>query len=92
MSSHRKSRISIITATLTGMLILSACGLQIGPQATPTPTIPPAPTATATPAPKVLTVCIGQEPETLYLYGGSSRSMWSVLEGVYDGPVDTVNY
>lgn len=92
MSLHRTSRISIITATLTGMLFLSACGLQIGPQATPTPTIPPAPTATATPAPKVLTVCIGQEPETLYLYGGSSRSMWSVLEGVYDGPVDTVNY
>jgi peptide/nickel transport system substrate-binding protein len=55
--------------------------------ATPTPVLP-----TATAAPKSLVVCLGQEPTTLYPYGGSSRAMWSVLEAIYDGPIDTVNF
>lgn len=52
----------------------------------------PEPSATATSVPKTLTVCIGQEPTTLYPYGGTSRSMWSVLDAVYDGPIDVSNY
>ena len=61
---------------------------------TPLPSITPIPpTPTGTPVqPRHLTVCIGQEPQTLYAYGGSSRSMWSVLEAIYDGPIDTVNF
>ena len=39
-----------------------------------------------------MTICLGQEPDTLYLYGGSSKSMWSVLESVYDGPFDTRSF
>ena len=30
--------------------------------------------------PRTLTVCLAEEPQTLYPYGGSSRSMWNVLE------------
>jgi len=82
--------LKILTSILIGMMILTACALQVGVSPTPTPT--QLPTHTATPEPKKLTICIGQEPETLFLYGSSSRSMWSVLEAIYDGPIDTVNY
>ncbi|MEA4910393.1 MAG: ABC transporter substrate-binding protein [Anaerolineaceae bacterium] len=51
--------------------------------------VPPLPTPTATPEPRTLVVCVGQEPETLYPYGGISDSTWSILEAVYDGPFDT---
>ena len=54
------------------------------------PTVLPTPEPTAVPS--ELTVCLGQEPSSLYLYASSTRSTWSVLEAVYDGPIDTVNY
>jgi peptide/nickel transport system substrate-binding protein len=57
--------------------------------ATPTATLPPAP---VTPASRTLVVCLGQEPTSLYVYGSSSRGMWSVLEAIYDGPIDTRQY
>ena len=40
---------------------------------------------------KVLNVCLGKEPESLFFYNSSSRSMWSVLESIYDGPFDVMN-
>jgi peptide/nickel transport system substrate-binding protein len=51
---------------------------------------------TATPEPVVeepapertLVICMGQEPETLYTYGGSMLAMSSVLQAIYDGPWD----
>ncbi len=59
------------------------------PSATPTAE----PTATATPIPeRLLTICLGQEPASLYLYNGNGHAMWSVLEAVYDGPIDTRGY
>jgi peptide/nickel transport system substrate-binding protein len=71
--------------------ILAACsgkGLFTTP-ATPTPE----PTATATPIPqRLLTICLGQEPSSLYLYNGNGHAMWSVLEAIYDGPIDTRGY
>ena len=48
----------------------------------------PAPTPTATPIPRVLTVCLGAEPDTLYLYGGNTMAQNHVMEAVYDGPID----
>lgn len=65
------------------------------PTSAPTDTDPtlPQPTATQTPVPtRTLVMCLTSEPQTLYLYGGSSRSMWSVLEAIYDGPFDTRGY
>lgn len=81
----------IISILLIG-LILSACG-QKNP--TPTPTNPPdtTPAAVPTPTPETeteLNICLGREPLGLYIYGGSSRPQWSVLEAVYDGPIDRV--
>lgn len=89
MNLSRTSRWLSILLTV----MLAACQTPAAVQ--PTATLPPVPTEEPTPTvPPVrsLTVCLGQEPETLYLYGGSSRAMWSVLEAVYDGPIDTRNY
>ena len=73
---------------LAGMLILSACSPAAQPTAVST-AAPVLPSATPTPEPqKVLTVCLGTEPTTLYPYGSSSRTTWSVLEAVFDGPFD----
>ena len=77
------------------ILTLSACAPQVTeipvvmpeiPTETPTP--PPAPT----PAPRSLTVCLGEEPTTLYLYGDLNASARSVLSAIYDGPMDVSNY
>ncbi len=59
---------------------------------TPAPTAIPSPTPSPTPPPRTLTVCLGQEPLTLYPYGRASQTMWSVLEAVYDGPIDQAGY
>ncbi|MDX9866207.1 MAG: ABC transporter substrate-binding protein, partial [Anaerolineaceae bacterium] len=72
--------------------LLAACQPAAQEPAPPPPAtdVPALPTPTVTPAPpKTLVVCLRQEPATLYAYGGSSQSMWSVLEAVYDGPFDT---
>ncbi len=57
-----------------------------------TPTdLPPTPEPTPVPQ-KSLVICLGEEPISLYPYGYNSRTMWSVLEAIYDGPFDTINF
>jgi peptide/nickel transport system substrate-binding protein len=73
-----------------GLSLLVACG-QKTPSPTPTPT--PEPTLTATPLPpRQLTVCLGQEPASLYPLDNPSSAARSVLAAVYDGPIDTNSY
>jgi len=79
--------------------ILAACQFPMGAgnegTETPTPTleIPPSPIPTATPElPRTLTICLGEEPNTLYLLGGPNAAARSVLEAIYDGPMDVVSY
>jgi peptide/nickel transport system substrate-binding protein len=86
-------RILILTA-----LLLSACTAPTPLPATPEPTVvfeTPTPTFEPSPTPlpeRTLTVCLTEEPQTLYLYGSGSRSMWNVLEALYDGPIDSNGY
>ncbi|HEX9615771.1 MAG TPA: ABC transporter substrate-binding protein, partial [Anaerolineales bacterium] len=54
----------------------------------PTPTNSPEPT----PAPRTLTICLGAEPDTLFVYGGMMRVKSNIFEAIYDGPVDTNGY
>ena len=93
---------------IIAIIFLSACQAQptAAPAPSPLPTTPlpnlatvPAPTSTPTLPPKpsavpsrTLVICLGQEPQSLYMYGASSRGMWSVLEAIYDGPVDTRSF
>ena len=48
-------------------------------------------TPTANPA-RLLTICLVTEPRSLFLYDAVSSSEKSVLEAVYDGPIDIKNY
>ncbi len=82
------------------VLLLTGCAPQV---VTVTVTSPPETvvvTATASPSPlptppgpKSLTICLVGEPDTLYLYGGSHiPATRHVLEALYDGPIDYLNY
>ena len=53
------------------------------------------PTLLATPSPtpaRLLTICLGREPTSLFFYDASSISAQDVLSAIYDGPVDIQNY
>jgi peptide/nickel transport system substrate-binding protein len=73
-------------------LFLAACqgSTSITP-ATSFPTAGLTPSETVQP-PRSLTVCMGEEPKSLYLYGGGGLAARTVLESVYDGPIDSLNY
>ncbi|MFM8322311.1 MAG: ABC transporter substrate-binding protein [Chloroflexota bacterium] len=68
------------------------------PEAQPTTVVvEPAPAGTAVGAAppagdRLLTVCMGQEPGSLFLYGDQSAAARSVRQAIYDGPFDVVNY
>lgn len=85
----------ILSVCLTA-LFLSACRLPFLSRQTdaftPTAAATQPPIPTATPAPRNLTVCLGQEPNTLYPFGGPNAAARSVLAAVYDGPIDLVSY
>lgn len=81
------------------LLAILLVGCQLVPTPMPEPTMPPKPTQSAeatnlSPAEneRSLVVCLGSEPQSLYLYGGSSEVMWSIFEAIYDGPIDTRSY
>ncbi len=74
-------------------LIVSSCGFFSAE--TPAPaaiTETSIPLPTSTPAPHALNICLGQEPNTLYSYGGPNAAARSVMASIYDGPIDMVGY
>ncbi len=64
------------------LILISSCmpGFLAKPTATPLP-----PTATPTPVPRTLTICLGQEPDSLYLYGTISPAAQRVMDVLYFG-------
>jgi peptide/nickel transport system substrate-binding protein len=55
--------------------------------------IQPTPTLTATPEPpRLLSICLGQEPGSLFLYADGSLAARSVREAIYDGPFDILQF
>ncbi len=51
------------------------------------------PTATELPvASRLLTICLGREPASLFYYDATSTSARDVLAAIYDGPVDVQDY
>jgi peptide/nickel transport system substrate-binding protein len=75
-------------------LTLPACA----PQVTVTPFVADTPTPTSIPlgtptlARRSLTICLGEEPNTLYPYGNLNSAARSVLSAIYDGPMDVTDY
>ena len=94
---HRK----LMPALLLVVLVVSAC-VPFGIGGTETPgelptqpftlaTVTPAVTPTSIPS-RVLSVCIGEQPNTLYPLGEMNASARSVLAAIYDAPYDSVGY
>jgi peptide/nickel transport system substrate-binding protein len=75
-------------------LTLPACAPQavVTPFVADTPTPTSLPLFTPTPATRSLTVCLGEEPNTLYPYGNLNSAARSVLSAIYDGPMDVTDY
>jgi peptide/nickel transport system substrate-binding protein len=42
--------------------------------------------------PRVLSICLGEEPDSLFLYGDLSTSANIIRQAIYDSPVDQVNF
>ena len=61
-------------------MLVSSCmpGFMAKPTTTPLP-----PTVTSTPIPRTLTICLGQEPDSLYLYGSISPASRRVMDVLY---------
>ena len=76
------------------ILMVSACAPQATqtPAIFETPSITPTPPVSPTPVPRILNICLGGEPNTLYPYGSPNSAARSVLSAIYDGPIDTVEY
>ena len=94
----RKNKLKqLAIGIILGSVLLSACSTPVIDVADATPTVvsptPIVPTASPTPVPdRSLVICVAYEPQTLYSYGSDNRSMWSILEAIYDGPIDTVGF
>ncbi len=41
---------------------------------------------------RLLTICMGQEPASLFLYADSSAAARNIRQAIYDGPFDVVNF
>ncbi|MGM0373718.1 MAG: ABC transporter substrate-binding protein [Chloroflexota bacterium] len=78
------------------LILLSACSVEEKPQlAIPKQATPgkPTPVPVVEPEPaRVLSVCMGREPDSLFLYGNSSSAAEIIRQAIYDGPIDTVNF
>jgi peptide/nickel transport system substrate-binding protein len=84
------------------LIALAAGGCSLPTQAEPPFTPEPGATqssgvpspTTLPPPPKTLVVCLGREPESLYLYstlrlyGEANREADAILQAIYDGPYD----
>jgi peptide/nickel transport system substrate-binding protein len=41
---------------------------------------------------RVLSICLGDEPSSLFIYGDLSKTAAIVRQAIYDGPIDEVNF
>lgn len=83
---------SIVIAAIS-IFALTGCALPFG--GAPTPTSGELTTAVSTPSaapPRTLTVCLGEEPNTLYPLADPNDAALSVLAALDDGPIDTISY
>jgi peptide/nickel transport system substrate-binding protein len=90
MSLHNSLLIGAIL--LLFVVVLAACSVST-PTATAIPSTQPpnTPLPTATPF-RPLTICLGQEPSSLFPVDNPSAAARAVLAAVYEGPIDTNSY
>jgi len=56
------------------------------------PSRTPSQTPTSTPVPRHLSICVGQEPKSLFFYEANTASVRNILAAVYDGPFERLNF
>jgi peptide/nickel transport system substrate-binding protein len=78
---HQKLPVFFLLFLFVFSIVGCIPGFLIKPTATP---IPPTPT----PTPRTLTICLGQEPDSLYIYGTVSPISQIILKALYNGPMD----
>jgi peptide/nickel transport system substrate-binding protein len=96
---HREI-LQIIPAFILFVLIMSACAeatevvipISITRQPSPSPTTKIIMPTEMPPPPKVLAVCLKAEPSSLFLYDHTQPEADTVLQAIYDGPLDVLNY
>ena len=82
-----------IPFAFVALLVLTGCILPLRRTATPTPELAATPAATPSAvAPRTLTICLGEEPNTLFPYSDPNDAALSVLAAIDDGPIDSVSY
>jgi len=77
-------------------LFLSSCAepteielpISVTRQPLPTSTESIIPPTEMPPPPKTLVVCLGMEPESLFLYANTQPEVDTILQALYDGPVE----
>jgi len=57
-----------------------------------TPTPESTATRTPVPQPRTLTICMFEEPDTLYINGGNMLAAANIWAAIYDGPIDSTGY
>jgi peptide/nickel transport system substrate-binding protein len=93
MSLHRL--VLAFSSLLVVVAMLAACvsGGETTPTATQAPVTTESGTATPTVVPqRPLTICLGQEPSSLFPVNNPSAVARAVLAAVYDGPIDSNSY
>ena len=94
-------RFLTIAILLLGITSCNGSQLSTGsppePRSTLSTLTPLPPQMTVTPTPtdlpdRLLSVCLIQEPRSLFLYDAVSTSEQNVLDAVYDGPIDIKNF
>ncbi len=78
---HYKKTVLFLLFLFVFSIVGCIPGFLIKPTATPFPPTP-------TPMPRTLTVCLGQEPDSLYLYGTVSPASQMILKALFSGPMD----
>jgi peptide/nickel transport system substrate-binding protein len=91
-----RQRVTIFIVLLVAALLAGCNAPAVTPETLATQTLPASSPVSPTPTlpevspiqSKYLTICLGQEPNTLYPYGNPNLAARSVLEALYDGPID----
>jgi len=83
----RRKSINMILTAIVFILLAAACHMEIrGNEDFQVPVVAPAEEETASPLPEpTLVICIGQEPDSLYMYNTDMLASAQVLEAIYDG-------
>ncbi len=85
----------LLSILLLGSILVTSCGIEKNQSLQfPSSSVDDIePTSIPTPSQeKVLSVCLGYEPTSLFIYGDLSRSANIIRQAIYDGPVDQVDF